>query len=81
MQLNFFQWVREGVMQSVLLGVSDAIDHLGHPENGDDVQKRLTAALHVEGALPSKKRGPTAAQRKRLGRTLKDVDASDKEAA
>ena len=29
MQPNFFQWIREGVKQSVLLGVTDAVDQLG----------------------------------------------------
>ncbi len=81
MQLNFFQWVREGVKQSVLLGISDAVEHLGQPENGDDVQKRLTAALKSDSTQPAQRKSSTSAQRKRLGRTLKDVSQSDKEAA
>lgn len=82
MQLNFFQWVREGVKQSVLLGISDAVEHLGQPENGDDVQKRLTAALKSDSGQPGPKKSSTAAtQRKRLGRTLKDVSQAEKEAA
>lgn len=31
MQLNLFTWIREGVRQSVLLGVSDAVESLGTP--------------------------------------------------
>jgi len=81
MQLNFFEWIREGVKQSVLLGVSDAVDHLGQPENGDDVQKRLTAALKSGSGQVTQKKGSTSTQRKRLGRTLKDVSEGEKKAA
>lgn len=81
MQLNFFQWVREGVKQSVLLGVSDAVEHLGQPDSGDDVQKRLTAALKSSTTGTGPKKSSTSTQRKRLGRTLKDVSAAEKEAA
>ena len=30
-QINFFDWIREGVKQSVLLGVSDAAEQIGVP--------------------------------------------------
>ncbi|MBX7168863.1 MAG: hypothetical protein K1X74_21180 [Pirellulales bacterium] len=35
--MNFYAWIREGVRRAVLLGVSDAVDQLGTPndENGD----------------------------------------------
>ncbi len=75
MSFNFFNWVRDGVRQSVLLGVSDAVTHLGTPHDGDDVQQRLTSFLQHEGrgALP-RIGGETS--RKKLGRTLEQIQAS-----
>jgi hypothetical protein len=36
MSANFFEWIRDGVRQSVLLGVSDAIEELGTPAQGEE---------------------------------------------
>ena len=65
---NFFNWVRDGVKQSVLMGVSDAVHHLGTPREGDDVQQRLTSFLTDQSTA-------TAAPRltDKLGRTLQDI--------
>jgi hypothetical protein len=86
--INFFGWIREGVKQSVLMGVSDAIETIGTPE---DTQGKLhptiaamvsnsttsnTAALNrVETSNGSRpKIGTTASPaKKRLGRSLKDI--------
>lgn len=45
MQFNFFQWVREGVKQSVLLGVSDAVDEIGTLQHSDELNQQLRSAL------------------------------------
>ena len=44
MQFNVFDWIREGVKRSVILGVHDAVEAIGSPA-GDDVRTRLAAAL------------------------------------
>jgi hypothetical protein len=72
---NLFLWIREGVKQSVLLGVSDAIEAIGTPENSEDISPRLLEFMRqgtAEG--PSKAVGGTG-QRKRLGRSLKDLES------
>lgn len=72
MQFNMFDWIREGVKRSVILGVSDAMESIGSPE-GDDVRARLAHLLPVpvEGGEPAL---AGAAKRKRLGRSLRDID-------
>ena len=43
MQFNLFDWIREGVSRSVILGVSDAMEAIGSPE-GEDGRARLRAS-------------------------------------
>lgn len=80
MQFNFFSWMREGVKQAILLGVSDAVEEIGLPPDGDEIGKRLQRALKQESpsgksALP----GPSAdgGKRKRLGRSLRDLEGPE----
>lgn len=86
MEVNFnlFAWIREGVRQSVLMGVSDAIENIGTPVNGQDVTPHLKAMLQPRDvdALPASRTVSEAVpQRKRLGRSLKDLDMGAKAAA
>ncbi len=79
--VNFFEWLRSGVRQSVLLGVSDAIEQLGTPADNDEIHPGVAAFLqsektedkHIESSGAST---PNARSnnRKRLGRSLKDLD-------
>jgi len=78
---NFFTWIREGVKQSVLMGVSDAVQHLGTPREGDDVQQRLTAFLQDHGSAATAPRLTDGSTRRKLGRTLQDIHASNEKAA
>lgn len=80
--MNFFSWLRDGVRQSVLLGVSDAVDQLGVPASEEELHPRLASFLDLNrsdsatprlGSNGSKPR--TSAGRKRLGKSLKDLDA------
>ena len=71
MQFNLFDWVREGVKRSVIQGVSDAMEAIGSPAE-DDGPARL-APLLVTGDT-SQPAITGAAKRKRLGRSLRDVD-------
>jgi hypothetical protein len=74
MNLNVFNWIREGVRQSVLAGVSDAIDQMGTTVDGDDLRPRLAEVLRrrSDGATETPVIGET--RTRRLGRTLKDLD-------
>lgn len=74
MDFNLFTWIREGVKQSVLLGVSDAIETIGTPENAADINPRLLEFMRRDSAAETEKRVATGAARKRLGRSLKDVE-------
>jgi len=72
MNINLFQWIRDGVRHSVLMGVSDAVEQIGTPPSGDNLSTRLGEYLrsNPSEALP---RASGPAQRKRLGRSLKDL--------
>jgi len=81
MNFNLFTWIREGVRQSVLAGVTDAIENIGTPVSGEDVTPHLKAMLAPRDidALPGSRAVSEATpQRKRLGRSLKDLDVSGK---
>ena len=80
---NFFQWVRDGVRQSVLLGVSDAIETIGSPDDPAELHPAVAALMGDNSASRASRRrikdetvGATAAGpgRKRLGRSLKDLE-------
>jgi hypothetical protein len=76
---NFFEWIRQGVKQSVLLGVSDAVGHLGTPREGDDVSQRLLAFVQEApspAALPPVHSTGITPRRKKLGRSLGDIQAT-----
>ncbi len=74
MQPNFFQWIRDGVKQSVLLGVSDAVDQLGTIPHNEKLNEHLRSALAFDGETGTKSGhvGSGTSGRKRLGRSLKD---------
>jgi hypothetical protein len=81
MNMNFFEWLRDGVRQSVILGVSDAVEQIGVPETDQEVKPAVAALL---GGDPPKKKTTTrkssgsAASRKRLGKSLKDMNTASK---
>ena len=81
MNHGFFGWIREGVKQSVLLGVHDAMQAMGSPEEQKNLPKSVSqwmaaqplpeSSLDAASQLP----GPTRkTDRNRLGRSLKDLD-------
>ena len=75
MQFNMFDWIRDGVKRSVILGVSDAMEAIGSPD-GEDVRARL--ALHLPAAADASEPALAgAAKRKRLGRSLRDIDGAE----
>ncbi|MCA9187097.1 MAG: hypothetical protein R3E01_34120 [Pirellulaceae bacterium] len=77
MAVNFFAWIREGVRQSILMGVADAVDQIGAPQRDPGLRQQLTEAIEngpLLAAPAGSERKPT---RKRLGRSLKEIQADD----
>lgn len=74
MNLNVFQWIREGVRQSVLLGVSDAMEHLGTSSDGDDMRTRLQDMARRSDLAPAVEGPKAEARPKRLGRSLREME-------
>ena len=79
--LGLFNWIRDGVKQSVLLGVSDAIDTIGSHEDNRSLNPALLSfakqplAMQAETRVdePAQRKLPGASGRKRLGRSLSDI--------
>lgn len=75
--VNFFSWIRDGVKQSVLLGVSDAIETLGTPEDDEQMHPGVAAFLRDETTKTGTKRVTSNNRgRKRLGKSLKEIEGS-----
>ncbi|WP_230253776.1 hypothetical protein [Rhodopirellula halodulae] len=80
--MNFFDWLRDGVRQSVILGVSDAVEQIGTPEEGSEINPQVAALLQEptsgKRALPAKRgtraTGRKAAPKKRLGKSLQELN-------
>lgn len=87
--MNFFTWLRDGVRQSVLLGVSDAIETLGTPAATDELHPSVAGLLKVDKGVESgpapmltqgNNRQNNGGNRKRLGRSLKDIETESAKA-
>jgi hypothetical protein len=76
MQFNLFLWIREGVKQSVLLGVSDAIEAIGTPDNSEDISPRLLEFMRQDAGGTANGQVSGETRRKRLGKSLKDLETS-----
>lgn len=76
MQLNLFAWIREGVRQSVLLGVSDAVEAIGTPAHDTHFHQNLGKLIEQAPAEEARAGIGDGKARKRLGRSLKDFDGS-----
>jgi hypothetical protein len=81
--LNFFEWLRDSVRKSVLLGVSDAVEQIGVPDNEPEVSPTLAALLGdntTTTTKPTKSRRKSTTtnsnSRKRLGKSLKDMNTA-----
>lgn len=73
--MNFFVWIRESVKRAVLLGVSDAMEQIGPPAEGDENTQKLLSSLREHVALEAQPALPTGARGKRLGRSLNQIQA------
>ena len=43
--MSFFQWLREGVRQAVVLGLADAVEDVGARNQGEDLGPALAQSL------------------------------------
>lgn len=76
--MSFFQWVREGVRQAVVLGLADAMEDVGARGRDEDLGPALAHTLRErlgvspEAAKSTVVESPAVAggQRRRLGRSL-----------
>ena len=72
--MSFFQWVREGVRQAVVLGFADAIEDVGQRSRDEDFGSTLAQSLRDRLAVanePTVIESATASKgRRRLGRSL-----------
>lgn len=76
--MNFFSWIRDGVRQSVVLGVSDAVEQLGAPPAEEDLHPSVAGFLQPHAGAERTARIGTSPKRqtggrKRLGKSLKDL--------
>ena len=84
MSFNFFDWVRNGVKDSVLLGVSDAVNTMGMPPEESSKNKILDFLKNnAENEAPVRRivGGPTASGMKKLGRGINDSAVAAREAS
>jgi hypothetical protein len=76
MDFNFFDWLRNGVKNSVLHGVNDAVNTMGMPpedSNKDKVLGWLTKNTDNDPAVRRVSNTAAPAGTKKLGRSLSDI--------
>jgi hypothetical protein len=80
--MGVYTWIREGVRQAVLLGFSDAIEQIGVPAQGQQLNPQLVSVLRqsapavIESSAGQKLAGG-AASRRRLGKSLGSAQHAD----
>lgn len=86
--MQFFQWLREGVRQAVVLGLADAVEDVGTRTREEDFGPALAQALRERlvvhhpdtAAATATVAAAPPAKRRRLGRTLDALRVSAPEA-
>jgi hypothetical protein len=76
--MNFFTWIRDGVRQAVLLGVTDAVGDIGTPVEGDDISQRLLQAIRTGQPTVIESHPAERTTRKKLGRSLEQIQTQAK---
>jgi hypothetical protein len=80
--MGFFHWIREGVRQAVLLGVSDAVTEIGNRQPDEDLGEHLAAALRQNLTVETETKPASASMpaggRKRLGKSLDQIRESQR---
>ena len=86
--MSFFNWLREGVRQAVVLGLADAVEDVGNRTSGEDLGPALAQSLRekltvvrdeplVDGRVVDAATGG----RRRLGRSLDATRGTVRKAA
>ena len=76
MNMNLFEWIRDAVRRSVLLGFSDAVEQIGLPATDEEELSPQMVAL-LQGDAPTKStKKKSRSTRKRLRKSLKDMNPS-----
>jgi len=70
--MNFFDWVREGVRQSVLLGLSDAAIDIGSPKDAQALSEHLQNSIQ-QGRITAEPGKGSRGRRRALGRSLSQI--------
>ena len=75
MRLNFFDWIREGVKQSVLLGVCDAAEHIGNKAEAEEFSNTMLESFTETKLVTDSKssEGKRKPRKKSLGRSLSNI--------
>ncbi len=79
MNFNFFDWIRDGVKRSVLLGVSDAVQTMGMPQEEESSKDKILSFLQDETDTAAPRRrvtGSGSGGQRKLGRSLNDIQAA-----
>jgi hypothetical protein len=79
--LNVYGWIRDSVRRAVLLGFSDAVEQVGALDGNQNLNPQLLACLKANpgaigattATLEPEAEPETAKPRRRLGRTLNDI--------
>jgi hypothetical protein len=75
--MSFFQWVRDGVRQAVVLGFADAIEDVGNRSRDEDFSGTLAQSLRDRLAVAAEptviESAGAAKGRRRLGRSLEAI--------
>jgi len=87
--MSFFDWLREGVRQAVVLGLADAVEDVGTRNRGEDLGPALAQSLRdrlAESKGTAVLESPVAGEakpksRRRLGRSLDVTVESMRKAA
>ena len=72
MRINFFDWIREGVRQSILLGLSDAAADIGSEKDTEVLDQQLLSSLQ-ESRITDETVKARPGRRKALGRSLSQI--------
>lgn len=78
MDFNFFEWIREGVKRSVLMGVSDAVETMGAPHDPEQARDKIMNFLQeeAESSAPSSRKrvsGSSSSGQRKLGRSIAEI--------
>jgi hypothetical protein len=75
MDFNFFDWLRNGVKNSVLHGVNDAVNTMGMPPEDSSKDKVLGwLKSNDNNEAPARRiNGSASTGTKKLGRSLSDI--------